>query len=107
MARDGISELAIVEQEARIVNKYGLHARPAMQLVETANRYGSKIEISNGVLAVDAKSIMSVMRLAATEGSALRIVADGGDAGQAVAAIVELIAGGFGEMEDQTNGAEV
>jgi phosphocarrier protein HPr len=89
--------LATTEQEVGIINKYGLHARPAMQFVETANQYGCKIEVSNGSLVVDAKSIMSVMRLAATKGTVLRIVADGDDAGEAVASLVELVAGGFGE----------
>ncbi len=72
-----------------------------MQLVEIANRYGSKIEISNNSLVVDAKSIMSVMRLAATRGTALSITADGDDADQAVQSIRDLIRDGFGEMEKQ------
>jgi len=92
--------LATIEQEAKIVNKYGLHARPAMQLVELANKYNSKVDVSNGSLTVDAKSIMSVMRLAATKGTTLRIVADGSDAPEAVARLVELIQNGFDEMEE-------
>jgi phosphocarrier protein len=87
-----------VETEVRIVNKYGLHARPAMQFVEVANKYASKVEVSNGVLSVDAKSIMSVMRLAATEGTTLRICADGEDAPQAVEALQKIVEEGFGEM---------
>jgi phosphocarrier protein len=96
--------LATIEQEAKIVNKYGLHARPAMQLVELANKYNSKVDVSNGSLTVDAKSIMSVMRLAATKGTTLKIVADGSDAPEAVARLVELIQDGFGEMEDGGSG---
>jgi phosphocarrier protein HPr len=93
-----------VKREVRIVNKYGLHARPAMKFVETANQYGSKIEVSNGVLTVDAKSIMSVMRLAAVQGTVLKIVADGGDAKVAVAALAKLVEDGFDEMSpDETN----
>ncbi len=92
--------MASVEQEVGIINKYGLHARPAMQFVELANKYGSKIEVSNGSLKVDAKSIMSVMRLAATKGTVLRIVADGDDASQAVASLVQLVQQGFGELEE-------
>lgn len=88
------------EQEAKIINKYGLHARPAMQLVELANKYSSKIDVSNGMLTVDAKSIMSVMRLAATKGTTLRIVADGSDAPEAVEKLVELVRQGFGELEE-------
>ena len=84
-----------------MVNKYGLHARPAMQLVELANAYASTIEISNPSLTVDAKSIMSVMRLGAGQGSVVKIVADGEDAEQAVDAIAGLFEKGFGEMEGE------
>jgi len=97
--------LSIVEQEVKIVNRYGLHARPAMQFVELANRYSSKIEVSNGSLNVDAKSIMSMMRLAATAGTVLKIVADGSDADEAVAVLVELIKDGFGELEAKADAA--
>jgi phosphocarrier protein HPr len=92
--------VATVEQDVAVVNKYGLHARPAMQLVELANRFGSKIELSNGILTVDAKSIMSVMRLAATQGTLLKIVADGHDADEAVVALKKLVDDGFGEMDE-------
>ena len=87
--------MAIIETEVKIVNKFGLHARPAMQLVQLANRYGSKIEVSNGVLTVDAKSIMSVMRLGAGCGTSLKLVADGSDAHQALEALSELVHSGF------------
>ena len=96
----GRTELATVEREVEIVNKYGLHARPAMQFVELANRYASKVEVSNSVLTVDAKSIMSVMRLAATQGTLLRLVADGADAQEAVDTLSQLVVEGFGEMEE-------
>ncbi|MGB2824816.1 MAG: HPr family phosphocarrier protein [Phycisphaerae bacterium] len=89
--------MAATEREVRIVNKYGLHARPAMQFVEIANRYSCKVEVSNDSLVVDAKSIMSVMRLAATKGTVLRIVADGEDGDQAAEALVKLVEDGFGE----------
>jgi len=82
-----------------IVNKYGLHARPAMQFVELANKFACGIEVTKASLTVDAKSIMSVMRLAATKGTRLMIVADGDDADEAVAALTELVDSGFGEME--------
>ena len=93
--------MAVIQQQTTIPNKYGLHARPAMQFVETANKFSSKIQVSNGVLDVDAKSIMSVMRLAATKGTVLTILADGGDAEQAVAELVKLVDDGFGEMEQE------
>jgi len=71
-----------------------------MMLVETANRFTSRIEISNNVLTVDAKSIMSVMRLAAAKGTKLTILADGDDAAEAVDALAALFEAGFDEMED-------
>ena len=78
-----------------------------MQFVELANKYTSKIEVSNGVLAVDAKSIMSVMRLAATKDTTLTISADGADAEEAIASLAKLVEDGFGEMEEETNAAAV
>ena len=95
------AELATIEREVMIVNRYGLHARPAMQLVEIANGYNSTIEVSNATITVDAKSIMSVMRLAATKGTTLKILADGEDAEEAVKALVVLVQDGFGEMEQE------
>ncbi len=87
-------------REVEIVNRHGLHARPAMQLVETASRFDSAIEVSNGAISVDAKSIMAVLTLAATKGTTLEIVADGNDAADAVAALVDLIADGFGSYDE-------
>ena len=97
--------MAIIEREAKVVNKYGLHARPAMQIVELANQYSSKIELSSSTLTVDAKSIMSVMRLAATKGTVLKFVADGDDAAQALEALVAIVVDGFGQMEREIEAA--
>jgi len=91
--------LAKETTEVEVVNKYGLHARPAMQLVELASSFQSKVEVSNGTLSVDAKSIMSVMRLAATKGTKLTIITDGQDASEACQAVRELIESGFGQLE--------
>ncbi len=70
-----------------------------MQFVELANQFNSKIEVSNGVLTVDAKSIMSVMRLAATRGTVLKITADGEDAVEAADTLGEFVTSGFGPDE--------
>ena len=93
-------KVATVEKDVEVVNRYGLHARPAMQLVELANGYASKIEVSNNSLTVDAKSIMSVMRLAATKGTILKFTAAGDDATEALDMLERLVADGFGEMDD-------
>ena len=89
--------LPSVEREVEVINKHGLHARPGLVFVQTANRYTSKIEVSNGSLTVNGKSIMTVMRLAAVKGTILQIVADGEDAEEAADCLVRLVASGFGE----------
>lgn len=74
-----------------------------MKFVELANQYTSRIDVSNGVLSVDAKSIMSVMRLAAVKGTILTITADGGDAKPATASLAKLVERGFGELAEDEN----
>jgi len=68
-----------------------------MQLVDTASRFDSHITVSNGEAEMDAKSIMSVMQLAATQGTVLRLKASGEDAQDALEAMAALIRSGFGE----------
>jgi phosphocarrier protein len=87
----------VIEREARIVNSLGLHARPAAQIVRLAANFTAHIELEKDDLAVNAKSIMGVMMLAAESGSTVRIRAEGEDEAQAVAAIADLVASGFGE----------
>ena len=87
----------MIEREARIINSLGLHARPAAQIVRLAATFTAHVEIEKDGLSVNAKSIMGVMMLAAESGSTLRIRADGEDEGQAVAALADLVASGFGE----------
>jgi phosphotransferase system HPr (HPr) family protein len=89
----------LIEQDVEVVNKFGLHARPAMVLVQQAGQFASAIEIVKGDLTVDAKSIMSVMRLAAIKGTVLSLRAEGSDAAEAVEVLTKLIAGGFGELD--------
>jgi phosphocarrier protein len=87
----------VIEREATIVNQDGLHARPAAQIVRLANNFASDIELAKDGVGVNGKSIMGVMMLAAEYGSSITIRADGPDAEAAVAALAELVAGGFGE----------
>jgi phosphocarrier protein HPr len=83
--------------EVTIVNKYGLHARPAAEFVKLANRFASEVFIRKDDVEVSGKSIMGVMMLAAECGSTVHIRADGDDAEGAVGALVELIRNRFGE----------
>jgi phosphocarrier protein len=87
----------MAERSAQIVNKQGIHARPAAEIVKTASRFKSSIVIVRDDLEVNAKSIMGVMMLAAEHGSSIVIRADGDDAEPALDAICNVIADGFGE----------
>jgi phosphocarrier protein len=87
----------VVERSAPIVNRLGLHARPAAEFVKIANRFRSHIAVAKDDLEVNGKSIMGMMMLAAECGSALLIRADGDDAQEAVDALLALVARGFGE----------
>ncbi len=87
----------ICEQDVVLPNGNGLHMRPATALINKANEFRSEISISKGDHAVNGKSIMELLTLAAPKGTSLRIRAEGEDARSAVDAIVELIEDGFGE----------
>ena len=81
----------IFESQVEIKNADGLHMRPAMQFVDTANKFKSKITVSNGETSVDGKSIMNMSLLAATCGTKLGVKAEGSDAKEAIEAIKELV----------------
>ena len=87
----------MIEREAVIVNQEGLHARPAARIVRLASSFASDIELYKDGLDVNGKSIMGVMMLAAECGSSIIIRASGPDAEQAVQALADLVASGFGE----------
>ncbi len=87
----------MVEKEVRIVNKLGLHARPAAMLVQKASQFESEIRLKRENLEVNAKSIMGVMMLAAEMGSVIFVIADGPDEEKAARAIVQVIKSRFGE----------
>lgn len=87
----------MAERSVKIVNKLGIHARPAAEIVKTASRFGSDITIVRDDLEVNGKSIMGVMMLAAECGSTIDIRALGADADAALDALENVIADGFGE----------
>ena len=82
---------------ATIVNRLGLHARPAMAFVDAASAYAATVTVRKGETEVDGKSIMQMMMLAATRGSVLEIIAEGDDAQQACEGLARVVAEGFGE----------
>jgi len=81
----------------RIGNKKGLHARASAKIVEAAARFQSRISITKDGQTVDARSIMGLMMLAASEGCEIAIEAEGADAARALAAIMALAEAKFGE----------
>jgi phosphocarrier protein HPr len=84
-------------QKVPIVNKYGLHARPAAEFVKLATRFRSEVWVSKDEVEVSGKSIMGVMMLAAEHGSEILIRVAGEDADEALSALVQLVESRFGE----------
>lgn len=81
----------VCEAEVEIKNADGLHMRPAMQFVDLASRFRSDIRVTSSEYSVDGKSIMQMTMLAATQGTKLKIRAEGSDCEQAVKALRELL----------------
>ncbi len=84
-------------EKAEVVNKLGIHARPAAQIVKAASVFESSITLTVDGDSVNAKSIMGVMTLAACRGSIIEVTAEGDDENEAAKTIVDIIRGGFGE----------
>jgi phosphocarrier protein HPr len=88
-----------------VSNKLGLHARPAMQFVDLANQFSSSITVTKPPIdgeeagEADGKSVMQMIILAATEGTPLKIIAEGEDAETAVTKLAQLFDDKFGEGE--------
>jgi phosphocarrier protein HPr len=87
----------MIEKNVTVVNKLGIHARPAGSIVRAAAAFKSKVELVKDEAAADAKSIMSVMMLAAAKGTVITVRADGEDEEAAVQAVIELFEGKFNE----------
>jgi len=88
----------MIISDVKVVNRAGIHTRPAASLVKLASEFKSEIQIISDSFVINAKSIIGVMTLAAEQGSILQIKADGVDESAAVSAIVKLIQEGFGEI---------
>ncbi len=86
-------------QKITLVNKLGLHARASAKLVSLASEFDSEVLLKRNGQAVNAKSIMGLMMLAAAKGSELELCADGRDEKKAIDALVGLINDRFGEGE--------
>ena len=89
----------MIRRETRIVNRLGLHARAAAQLVRMANDYNSDISLIKSHQQANAKTIMEVLMLGAAQGEDLIVEARGDDEEDAVETIVQLIDARFNELE--------
>jgi phosphocarrier protein HPr len=86
-----------IEKEIMVVNKPGIHARPAAALVQCVLAFESEVYIAANGAPVNAKSIMGLLTLAATRGTRLTVMCRGNDAYDAMKAVESLFASGFGE----------
>ncbi len=94
-----MSDGGAVERIVQIVNRAGMHARPAAEFVKLAGRLAADVRLEKDGLEVNGKSIMGVLMLAAEQGSRLRLRATGADAEDAVSALSDLVGRGFEEVE--------
>jgi phosphocarrier protein len=86
-----------LERKIKVINKLGLHARPAALFVQTANQFDCDISVRKGKQQVNGKSIMGLMMLAAGPGSTLTLSTEGADAVKALDALERLFKNKFGE----------
>ena len=91
--------VTLIEREVLIINRAGIHARPAAKLVQTASAFSSDIFLESGGERVNGKSIMGIITLGATYQTTVKIFADGTDERAAVAALAELFARRFEDPE--------
>ncbi|GAB5520218.1 MAG: HPr family phosphocarrier protein [Rhodothermales bacterium] len=89
----------MTEREVTVVNRAGLHTRPASMIVRTASKYKSEFYIEKDGYEINGKSIIGVMTLAAEPGATLRLLFDGPDETEAAEAVAQLFADGFGEVK--------
>lgn len=86
-----------IQKKVALPNKLGLHARPAMQLVELANKFQAAITVEKDGMMVDCKNMIAVLTLGAGYGTILHFLADGPDAEEALESVCGLVEVGFGE----------
>jgi phosphocarrier protein HPr len=89
----------VKEQEFKVKNRLGLHARPAAIFVQTTSKFKSSVKVRRGDQEVDGKSIMGLMMLAAEEGSVLTISAHGPDEGDVLITLSGLFEARFNEKD--------
>lgn len=89
----------MIQTQLTIINKLGLHARAAAKFVACTQAYSSAIKVGQNGELIDGKSIMSVMMLAAGQGTVLDVEIEGDDESEALAGLSALIDNRFEEAE--------
>jgi phosphocarrier protein HPr len=89
----------VKEQQFKVKNRLGLHARPAAIFVQTTSKFKSSVKVRRGDQEVDGKSIMGLMMLAAEEGASLTIIINGPDEQDVIVALDALFTNRFNEKE--------
>ncbi len=88
-----------IEKQLLIINKLGLHARAAIKLVQLTASYQATIMVSNGEKEASADSVMGLLMLEAAQGQSIHVTCEGTDAEAVMAAVEQLVAARFDEME--------
>jgi phosphocarrier protein HPr len=88
------------KREVKIRNRLGMHARAAVKFVQLANRFRSDVRVIKDGNEANGKSIMGLLTLVAAHGTSMSLICEGEDAEAMVAALAELVDGGFGEGID-------
>jgi phosphocarrier protein HPr len=88
------------KRDVRVRNRLGMHARAAVKFVQLANKYRADVRVLKDDNEANGKSIMGLLTLVAAHGMSMTLICDGEDADAAVAALAELVDGGFGEGID-------
>lgn len=87
----------MIRRELAIRNRLGLHARAAARFVHTASRFRARVTAGRDGRVMDGKSILGILLLAASQGTAIEVTAEGVDEVEAIEALTALVEGGFGE----------
>jgi phosphocarrier protein len=87
----------MISRQMTIRNRLGLHARAAARFVHTASRFRSRVTAGRDGRVMDGKSILGILLLSASQGTAIDVTAEGDDEQQAIEALAALVEGGFGE----------
>ncbi len=87
----------MIRRELTIRNRLGLHARAAARFVHTASRFRSRVTAARDGRVMDGKSILGILLLAASQGTAIDVATEGEDEERAMEALAALVESGFGE----------